>query len=587
MIRTPLQGESRDYQIDARFFRRVIGLARPYWGRKEAWRSWLVAMVTVGIMAASIGLGFRLSFLSKEMTDALVSRHEASYWRLFLLTTLMGLAMEGGFLFISVYLIPRLVLHWRVFMTGDVVRRYLQRRTYFGILQEGVIDNVDQRIQQEVGPYCSMVLKVPMNIAGAFLSIGGQGWILRQISPLFFYAVLVYGAVTAAVTWWLIRPLIRLNFQSTVAEADLRYGILHVRDYAETIALYRGEAAEERSITRRLLLAMRIAIATLRYQLGMAYANSGLGLVWTLMPAVILVPVFFSGKISYGVITQGTVSAAMLLASLQEVISLQNVFANGAPHVVRLAQIVERAQLADAEERDQRLCIARREGPAIRVAAMSLQTPGGERTLLHDLTLDIGAGRHLMIVGQTGVGKSSLLRALAGLWTRGTGSITMPPPADVLFLPQRPYMLLANLREQILYPAFESELDDAQLQSLLERVNLPDLAAQHGGFDTVCDWARVLSLGEQQRIAFARALAARPRYVFLDEATSAVDMATERRLYELLRNTGVTFVSVGHRPSLLQYHVDALELVVGGGWRVIPAHEAMPSDSSDSSLTQS
>jgi putative ATP-binding cassette transporter len=584
MIRTPPQGDPRDYQIDVRFFRRAIGLTHPYWARKGAWRSWLVAIAIAGIVALSSGFGFRLSFLSKEMTDALVGRHEASYWRLFLLTTLIGLAMEGSFLFAYSYLNPRLILHWRVFMTEDLLRRYLQRRTYFGILQEGVIDNVDQRIQQEVDPYCSMVSIMPMTIFGALLTMSGQGWILRQISPFFFYAVLVYGAVSAVVTWWLLRPLIRLNFQSTVAEADLRYGILHVRDYAETIALYRGEAAEERSIVRRLLLAMRIAIATLHYRLGMALANSGLGLVWTLMPAVILVPLFFSGKISYGVVTQGTVSAGLLLASLQQVISLQNVFAAGAPHVVRLAQIVERAQVSDAEERDQSSCIARHEGPGIRVAAMSLQTPGGERTLLHNLTLDIGAGRHLMIVGQTGVGKSSLLRALAGLWTRGSGSITMPPPDDVLFLPQRPYMLLANLREQILYPAFGSELDDAQLQTLLEQVSLPDLAAQHGGFDTVCDWARVLSLGEQQRIAFARALAARPRYVFLDEATSAVDMATERRLYELLRNSSVTFISVGHRPSLLQYHVDALDLLAGGNWRVIPAHEAMPFDSS---LTQS
>jgi putative ATP-binding cassette transporter len=165
-----------------------------------------------------------------------------------------------------------------------------------------------------------------------------------------------------------------------------------------------------------------------------------------------------------------------------------------------------------------------------------------------------------------------LLRAMAGLWTRGAGVIVMPPPSELLFLPQKPYMVLGDLRAQLLYPnARGQRLEDADLQAVLERVNLHDLAGKHGGFDAERDWSRVLSLGEQQRIAFARVLISKPRYVFLDEATSAVDIETEALLYGLLARSFATFISVGHRPSLFAYHASALRLRQDG-WDIVPTH---------------
>jgi vitamin B12/bleomycin/antimicrobial peptide transport system ATP-binding/permease protein len=199
---------------------------------------------------------------------------------------------------------------------------------------------------------------------------------------------------------------------------------------------------------------------------------------------------------------------------------------------------------------------------------LTLQTPNYQRTLIRDLSVNLPRGEGLLITGASGCGKSSLLRAIAGLWDSGSGAIYRPELSQIMFLPQKPYMVLGTLRSQLIYPHNDLKVTEQELNQALAKVNLGDLAKRSGGFDLEQDWDEILSLGEQQRLAFGRIVISQPRYVVLDEATSALDIHNEKVLYQHLLASHITFISVGHRPSLVQYHRWFLEMQPGEKWHL-------------------
>jgi putative ATP-binding cassette transporter len=308
------------------------------------------------------------------------------------------------------------------------------------------------------------------------------------------------------------------------------------------------------------------------YAVWINLAQGGFSTLWLVLPFVFLAPAYFRHELEYGTIAQGIAATALLLQSLSLFLQFIPTLSLTSHKVARLGEIAEAFDALEASvdpiERSRTDRIEFRQGREIRLDGVDLKTPGGEQLIVSKLSVHMGLADHWVISGRTGVGKSSLLRLMAGLWCTGNGTVTVPPAAEMLFLPQKPYMLPGTLREQLCYPQAPAGQTDTQLQSLLERVCLADLAARYGGFDTVRDWPRLLSLGEQQRIAIARALLANPRYLFLDEATSAVDFVTERSLYEALADSDITCISVGHRDSILSYHQHELRLLGHGRWQV-------------------
>lgn len=569
-----LKADPKNYKLDGLLLKRLWKLTRPFWVRKAAWPYW-ICMGALILMAP--GMSLLAAYNSKvvaNLTNKVIGHQVAAYWPV--LWFFLGLTLFNAVLGTLMQLMDNWMnLRWRRWLTTYLVDKYLSKRTYYNIAVNEDLDNPDQRIQETVGPFTSLISFFPRSVLGQVTNMIAGAAILATIDMKLFGLVALYALVHSIVMFFLYVPTVKQNFELTVSEADLRYGILHVRDNAETVAFYRGELSERNQILNRLSVTIKKAFVVVMYGVRVAFVNEGFRLAWTAAPYLLLVPIYFSGHLKYGSIAQGMFAANQVLGALSFVVTYIPIMSAAAPQAVRLAEIQERFEAMDAERRDSSASrLSLKQGLNVRLEHVSLETPGGEQTLARDLTLTLRPGDNLVVVGQTGVGKSSLLRAMAGLWDRGSGTIDMPPPGRCLFLPQRPYMILANLRDQLTYPS-ECAHSDEQLAAILKQVSLPDLVDKHGGWEAVRDWGKVLSLGEQQRIAFARILVARPDYVFLDEATSAVDFATEMRLYSLLAECGCTYVSVGHRASILEHHTQALRLLPGGGWELETIAEAI------------
>ena len=288
-----------------------------------------------------------------------------------------------------------------------------------------------------------------------------------------------------------------------------------------------------------------------------------------MLPSIIIAPRVLSGELEVGRIVQAAGAFAAILTALTLLVDyLENLsrFAAGVSRLQTFSQSLAPTRAAD--KRAARSRIVTREGETIGLEDLTLQTPNFERTLVKGLTVDVPPGQGLMIVGASGLGKSSLLRVIAGLWDSGAGTIVRPGEDDILFLPQRAYMIIGNLRNQLNYPNLNRKVTDADLRNVLEQVNLSGLVESCGGFDAEFDFEKVLSGGERQRLAFARVLLKQPRYVLLDEATSSLDRDNESALYRQLIATSTTIVSVSHHAALVQYHAQVLELTNDGGWQL-------------------
>ncbi|AQR61667.1 hypothetical protein BZG35_08390 [Brevundimonas sp. LM2] len=562
--------DPKDYRLDGRLAKRIWRLSKPYWTDPRHWKSWVLMVFTIAVGPAWAYVGYWTAQKNADQVNALVATDQSVFLSLFWLLFWLGVGQWVYQQLLSL-LTQLMTMQWFRWMTEWMVNRYLEHKTYYDITLNEDIDNPDERIESNVKPFIDSMLSVPGRILGSVLGVATNAVLLTQVSSAMTGFVVIYSMITMGIQVLIYIPLIRMNFEQVAANADLRYGLLRVRDHAETIAFFRGERTESRQVVSRLWRLVNIQMKIFYYTLWTGGLSQALSYVWALAPLFLVYPLYFSGQIAYGTITLATAAASNLMGALTQLNQYLPFIANLAPVTVRLAQLVERwDMLAERNKGNTPGLITLREGrEGLRLEGVTFTTPGGQSPLVKDLTFDMGAGRSLIVIGQTGVGKSSLLRVMAGLWRQGSGTIILPPEADTMFVPQRPYMMLGDLRAQLLYPHGDPKLSDAELQAVLEQVRLPDLIQKCGGLDAERDWIKVLSLGEQQRISFARVLISKPSFVVLDEATSALDIPTEAAVYQALGDSGCAYVSVGHRETILRFHERALRLMPQGAWELV------------------
>jgi vitamin B12/bleomycin/antimicrobial peptide transport system ATP-binding/permease protein len=532
--------------------------------------AWLALIVLMTLF--SVRLSILASFWYNGFYSAMQSLNAKAFWFMLLVfATLASVYVVRALL--NFYLRQAFLIRWRIWLTNMLMERWLRKQIYYrSQYVPETVDNPDQRIQQDVESFVGSSLALSMGLLDSVVSLFSFSIILWGLSgslALFgwtipramVFMVYLYVIISTVFAVRIGRPLIRLNFLNEQLSANFRYALIRLREYGESIAFYKGEAVERDNLVMRFGKVIHnmwaILFRSIKFQ-GFNFAVSQAAVVF---PFIVQAPRLLSRQITLGDVMQTSQSFGQVESALSFFRTSYDEFAGYRAVVNRLSGFL------DLTESAERLGSVRTEHDAelLAVRSLTVRTPANV-TLVKDLSFELPPTSSLLIRGQSGIGKTTLLRAIAGLWPYVDGTIARPVDQQSLFLPQKPYLPLGTLRLSLYYPSIPAQADD-QAAAALRRCHLGHLVAR---LDEEDDWTRILSLGEQQRLAIGRVLLNRPQVVFLDEASSAMDEGLEHAMYRLLREAlpGATLVSVGHRSSLLGFHTRGLELLGDGKWRL-------------------
>ncbi|MBC3436017.1 ABC transporter ATP-binding protein/permease [Pseudomonas sp. BW16M2] len=554
-------------------------LAGPYFSLRRSLRPLLAFALLLVLTLFAVRLNVLFSFWYNGFYSALQALDQTAFWYLLGVFAVLATIHVLRSLF-AFYVTQAFNIRWRVWLTERLTADWMHGDAYYrGQFLTEPVDNPDQRIELDVNAFVTGSVSLALGAVSALVSMVAFTGILWGLSaPLavagievpraMVFAVYVYVLIATWIAFRLGQPLIRLNFLNEKLTANFRYALMRLRENAENIAFYQGAQVERGTLLGRFFALIGNAWALVFRNLKFSGFNLGVSQVAVVFPFILQAPRFFSGAIKLGDVMQTAQAFGQVQDSLSFFRESYDTFAQYRATLDRLTGFLDANQQASELPR----VVSVDQEHALGIQGLQVRRPDGH-ALIADLDLNLHSGQALLIKGPSGSGKTTLLRALAGLWPYAEGEVRRPLGTQALFLSQRPYLPLGDLRTAIAYPAQGVPGDDARMQQALCQVNLAHLAER---LDEQRDWSRILSLGEQQRLAFSRVLFNRPQVVFLDESTSAMDEGLEHALYSLLRAElpATLLVSVGHRSTLAGFHSHRLEVDGQGGWSLLEQQPA-------------
>ncbi len=580
-------------------FWRITG---DYFIGRQSLRAWLM----LGVLLLSVVIAVRLNVLFSYQANDLSSSVQTAvqgmatgnkavkqsgvhgFWMSLLIFSIMAVLHIARFM-LDIYLMQHFIVAWRVWLTERLTGDWLEGRAYYrGRFIDSTIDNPDQRIQQDIDVLTANVgatPNVPSNGTSSVLLFGAVDAMLSVVSftailwnlsgtltvfnvslpKAMFWIVIVYVLLATIVGFRIGRPLIGLSFRNELTNAAFRYALVRVRDAAEAVGFYRGERAERAQLNGRFRPIIDNYLRFVNRTVGWFGFNLSVSQAIVPLPWVIQAPRLFAGQIKFGDVIQTAAAFGSIQDGLSFFRNAYDQFASYRAAIIRLNGLVE----ADEKARElPELLVTSSIDGAVDIEGVEVRTPDGDQ-LIDPLDVHLSTGDALVITGPSGSGKTTLLRSLAQLWPYATGTLRRPDGPATMFLSQLPYIPLGDLRAVVSYPAAAGDVSDDVLRDMLNKVVLGHLVDRLGDLQ---DWVKVLSPGEQQRVAFARVLLTKPKAVFLDEATSAMDEGLELAMYQLLRSElpDTILVSVSHRSTVEHHHNQRLDLLGEGQWRLGP-----------------
>ena len=580
------------------FLRQFLRLAGPFFTSEEKWMAWTLLIGVLALTLLQIGIAVRLNLWNRDFFNALESRD----WKDFI--TQMGIfallaSATMGIAVYQVYVRQLLQLRWRRWLTAKLVGDWLEGGRHYQLTFIGSgVDNPDQRIAENTKHATEMAVEFALGIfdktitllsfIGILWTVSGAldvtiGTVSFKIPGYMVFAALLYAGIGSVLTYFVGRPIVAANLRQNATEADYRFALVRVRENSEAVALIRGEADEKRILTDYFGAVLASTIGLMRTQRRLMWLTSFYASVGWVYPTLVASPRFFAGAISLGELMQITAAFGQVQTSLNYFVDNFSRIAEWRSHVERLLEFeaVLGSTAESLTESGEATTIVLADSAAedgverLRFENLQIIHPN-ETIMIADTNTQIAKGERVLIVGPSGSGKSTLFRAIAGLWPWGTGKIFLPDRSRMMFMPQRPYLPLGTLRAAVAYPVPAHEFSAAAVEMALRRCGLEHLLDR---LDEREGWDRILSVGEQQRLAFARLLLHKPDWVFMDEATSALDDDLQKSLMGLFKDelAGTTVVSIAHRAGMDAYHDRTLTLVTAvGGARLVTKRQAPP-----------